>query len=193
MRKSAYAYSQFWQNPPSENPWQEPVDIILDLIMGCSALMEQVDSLIKSGDRSVRLHNGEQLLFSCLSLKDQLDLGFRERQTRLGVPWSLPQQPAFWSELDDSIPQDLVTDAIGYPSLTCSESHLLWWATFILLYPLIDNLLIVLSRSRSNFSFTLWDIPPSNNEASSCATIADELPEDLLDEAEHYADLVAAL
>lgn len=90
---------------------------------------------------------GEQLLSCCLSLKDQLELGFRQMQTRLGVPWSFPQQKAFWSELDGSIPRDLFTNALDFPSLTCSESHLLWWSTFILLYPLIDDLLIFLGRS----------------------------------------------
>ncbi|OKP12929.1 hypothetical protein PENSUB_1372 [Penicillium subrubescens] len=160
--------------------------------MECSTLVELVDSLIQSGDPSVRgdYQKGEQLLSSCLSLKDRLDLGFREMQTRLGVLWSFPQQKPFWSELDDSIPRDLLMDAIDYPFLTCSESHLLWWTTFILLYPLIDDLLIFLGRSRNNLSFTLWDIPPSHNEPCSCATLADELPEDLLAVAEHYANLI---
>lgn len=65
-RKSAYAYSQFWQNPPPENPWREPVDIILDYIIECSTLMEHVDSLIQSGDPSVQDDNqkGEQLLLA---------------------------------------------------------------------------------------------------------------------------------
>lgn len=166
--------------------------MILDFIMDCSALMEQVDSLIQSGDPTVQddYQKGEQLLSGCLSLKDQLDLGFSEMQTRLGFPWSFTQQKPFWSELDDSIPRDLFTDAIDYPSLTCSESHLLWWTTFILLYPLIDDLLNFLLRSRNNLSFTLWDIPPSYNKPSSCATVVDELPEDLLALAEHYANLI---
>lgn len=41
-----------------------------------------------------------------------------------------PHQEPFWSELDGSIPQDIFPDAIDYPSLTYSESHLLWWTTF---------------------------------------------------------------
>jgi hypothetical protein len=83
--------------------------MILDFIMDCSALMEQVDSLIQSGDPTVQddYQKGEQLLSGCLSLKDQLDLGFSEMQTRLGFPWSFTQQKPFWSELDDSIPRDL--------------------------------------------------------------------------------------
>jgi hypothetical protein len=50
--------------------------MILDFIMDCSALMEQVDSLIQSGDPTVQddYQKGEQLLSGCLSLKDQLDL-----------------------------------------------------------------------------------------------------------------------
>ncbi|KAJ5363942.1 uncharacterized protein N7496_009655 [Penicillium cataractarum] len=192
MRKSAYNYSQFWQNPPPENPWREPVDIILDSIMECSSLMEQVDSLIQSGDPSVRreYEKGEQLLGSCLSFKDQLDIDFRGMQKVLGIPWSFPQQEPFWSELDHTIPQDIFPDAIDYPSLTCSESHLLWWTTFILLYPLIDELLIFLGRPRSNVQFTLWDVPPSYDPAASTTTLVNDLPEDVLAVAEHYANLI---
>lgn len=84
--------------------------------MDCSTLMEQVDSLIQSGDPGVQddYQRGEQLLSSSLFLKDQLDLVFREMQTRLGVPWSFPLQKPSWSEVDDSIPRDLFTDAIDY-------------------------------------------------------------------------------
>jgi hypothetical protein len=89
--------------------------------------MEQVDSLIQSGDPSVQddHQKGEQLLFCCLSLKDQLDFSFCEMQKILEAPWSFPHQKSFWSQLDDSILQDIFADAIDYPSLTCSESHLL--------------------------------------------------------------------
>jgi hypothetical protein len=154
--------------------------------------MEQVDSLVQSGDRNVQgeYTKGEQLLQDCLSLKDQLDLGFVEMQRKLGFPWSYPNQKPFWSELDQSIPQDIFPNAIEYPSISCAETHLMWWTTCILLYPLIDHLLIFLNQSRSNLRLTLWDVPASFDQVISCVTLADKLPENLTGVAEHYANLI---
>jgi hypothetical protein len=79
------------------------------------------------------------------------------------------------------------SDAIDCPSLTCSESHLLWLTTFVLLYPLRDDFLTFLGRSRSNVQLTLWYHPPSHDEAS---TLVGMLPEAILAVAEHYANFI---
>lgn len=168
------------------------MDDILDFIIEFSAVMERVDRLVQSGDQNVQgeYTKGEQLLQDCLSLKDQLDLGFVEMQRKPGFPWSYPNQKPFWSELDQSIPQDIFPNAIEYPSISCAETHLMWWTTFILLYPLIDHLLIFLNQSRSNLRLTLWDVPASFDQVISCVTLADKLPENLIGVAEHYANLI---
>jgi hypothetical protein len=157
--------------------------------MKCSELIEQTDHLIQSGDSNKQSDQefGDKLLDRCFSLRDELDLGLSEMQGRLGVPWSSPAQFSFC--LDDSISQGLFSDAIEYPSLSCAESHLLYWNIFILLYPLIDQLLIFLVCSRGRKSFILWDIPASNL-TDSYATWSADLPEDPTSVAEHYADLV---
>lgn len=190
MRKSAYSYSSFWQNPPKNEPWREPVDDILDALIECSALMEQVDYLLQHGnsDSEHDKQAGEQLLGSFLSLRDRLDAGFCEMQRRLGTPWSSSSQPPFWSTLDPSIPQYLFPDAIEYPSLTCADSHLLYWTTFILLYPLIDQLLQFLERSHRDVSFTLFSVPSSAPEDGSPGAWNTDLPDDLLAVADHYAN-----
>ncbi|KAJ5526711.1 hypothetical protein N7513_010870 [Penicillium frequentans] len=192
-RKSVYSYSPFWRHPSLDNPWREPIDEIQDFLIECSALMEQVDELIQRGNSSLQddIHTGERLCHSCLLLKDKLDTGFREMQAKLGIPFSSPDQRSFWSELDDSIPSDLFPDAIEYPSISCAQTHLLWWTTYILVYPLIDQLFVFLHRTRSNVSFTLWTVPTSSSPTNtpSCTRTAD-LPDDLLKVAEHYANLI---
>lgn len=196
MRKSVYAYSPFWGNPSVNNPWREPVDVILDSIVECSALIEQVDLLIQSGNPELQddIDIGERLLIDCLALKDQLDADFNDMERRLGYPYSSPEQRSFWSELDESIPGDIFPDAIEYPSLSCGEAHILWFTTYILLSPLIDQLLFFLGRSQRNVSFTLWEVPtsPSSSEVEAPPTPSrgSEHLETFLDVAEHYADMI---
>ncbi|KAJ5106387.1 hypothetical protein N7456_003062 [Penicillium angulare] len=195
LRKSIYSYSSFWKRPALHNPWRESVDVILDSIIECSALIEAVDFLIQHGHQDLQddIQTGEKLLHGCLQLKDHLDTSFCEMQARLGVPYSSPNQQPFWSTIDTSIPREVFPDAIEYPCLTCAESHLLWWTTYILLYPLIDQLLTFLGRSRSEISFNMWDIPSSSTAGTSSHsydTWASELPEDFLGVADHYAGLI---
>ncbi|RJE19077.1 hypothetical protein PHISCL_08585 [Aspergillus sclerotialis] len=188
MRKSAYSYGPFWRNQPEVNSWREPIDTILDLVIECSALIEQTDNLIHHGNPSLQenICTGEKLLQSCLFIKDRLDLGFWEMQGKLGAPWSFPCRSPCWSELNDSILQSLLANPIEFPSLTCAESHLLYWATFILLYPLIDQLLIFLGWPRNNVPFKLWDVPSSESAMLMCS----ELPDHLIAVADHYASLI---
>ena len=178
------------------NPWREPVDVILDSIVECSALIEQVDLLIQSGNPELQddIDIGERLLIDCLALKDQLDADFNDMERRLGYPYSSPEQRSFWSELDESIPGDIFPDAIEYPSLSCGEAHILWFTTYILLSPLIDQLLVFLGRSQRNVSFTLWEVPtsPSSSEVEAPPTPSrgSEHLETFLDVAEYYADMI---
>ncbi|KAJ5678729.1 hypothetical protein N7462_006973 [Penicillium macrosclerotiorum] len=192
MRKSVYSYNQFWRAPPVENPWRQPVDDILDLIIKCSELIEQIDVLIHHGvPRLLQDQNTAKVLLSRgLSLRDQLDYSYGEMQEKLGTPWSSPHQSSFWTDLDHSIPQYLFSSVIEFPSLTCAESHLLWWTTFILLYPLINDLLIFLGRSRNSVSLTIWDVTSLDREIPSHVIWPSGSPESLVDVAEHYADLI---
>ncbi|KAJ6102027.1 hypothetical protein N7486_004454 [Penicillium sp. IBT 16267x] len=192
-RKSVYSYSPFWRNPSLDNPWREPIDEIQDFLIECSALMEQVDSLMQRGHPGLQddIHTGERLFHSCLALKDKLDTGFCDMQAKLGIPSSSPDQRSFWSELDDSIPSDLFPDAIEYPSIGCAQTHLLWWTTYILIYPLIDQLFVFLGRPRSNVSLTLWTVPTSSSPPNTPSyTRTAGLPEDLFVVADHYAGLI---
>lgn len=191
-RKSAYSYNSFWSNPAAENPWQEPVDDILDSLVECSELLEQVDCVIQFGDPYSQedINAAEALLNRCSILKDHLDSNFSDMQRKLGTPWSTPHQSPFWSDLDPSIPTYLFPDAIEFPALTCAESHLLYWTIFILLYPLIDQLYAFLGRLYDNSSLTLWIVPSIRSESQSPLSADSLLPVDLLKVAEHYADLI---
>ena len=192
MRKSVYSYSPFWENQVPESPWRQPIDDILDFLVECSILMERTDQLVQTGNPNLQMDKdtGELLLCDCLAFKDELDAGFRGMQEKLEVPWSSAYQSSFWSDLDDTIAQDIFVDAIEYSSLACAESHLLYWTIFILFYPLLDQLLIFLGHSRRNLFFTLWDIPLSSKADHVYVTWAADIPEDLIGIAEHYANLI---
>lgn len=192
MRKSVHRYSPFWQKQASGSPWHQPIDDILDLLVECSILMERTDQLIQTGNpnRQTDKDTGELLLCDCLAFRDELDVGFCKMQEKLEAPWCSTKQSSFWSELDDPIAYDIFVDAIEYPSLACAESHLLYWTIFILLYPVLDQLLIFLGHSRSSLSFTLWDVPLSSKADRKNATWTADIPEDLIEVAEHYANLI---
>lgn len=192
IRKSAYSYSQFWQNQPSDSPWQEPIDDLLDFLLECSALVEQVDQLLAHGHPTQQgtIQTGEYLLDSCLSLRSQVDHGFCAMQQKLGIPSCPSHQSPFWSEIDHSMPSDLFEDAIEFPSVKCAETHLLYWTLFMVLYPLLGNLLTFFGWSREKVPLTLWDVPTSQSEMSLYATWTPGLPENAVDVAEHYADLI---
>lgn len=47
----------------------------------------------------------------------------------------------YLKELRTAVPEIFFSHPLNFPSLTCAESHLIYWTTLVLLYPLINQLL----------------------------------------------------
>lgn len=88
---------------------------------------------------------GERLLHSCLSLEDRLHNTCIWMQAKLGVPSSLPRDASILKGFRTAVPKDFFPRPLNFPSLSCAESHLIYWTTLVLLYPLINQLFDFLS------------------------------------------------
>lgn len=107
----------------------------------CTALIEEVDTLLDQGyvARGSR-RVGERLLHSCLSLEDKLHSTCIWMQAKLGVPSPLPRDASTLKGFRTAVPNDFFPRPLKFPSLSCAESHLIYWTTLVLLYPLINQL-----------------------------------------------------
>ncbi|RAL00421.1 Zn(II)2Cys6 transcription factor domain-containing protein [Aspergillus ibericus CBS 121593] len=168
----------------------EPIDELTDILAECSALIERVDSFIEQAIRSPGCDRnaGEKLLRSCLSLEEKLHRACLEMQAKLGTPSAFPHDAPLREEFRAHLATDLFSDPFQFASLTCAESHLIYWATLILLYPLVDQLVDVLGCPKN-------DVTPS----PSCIThfhtnkgpsLNSGVAANFTALAEHYADQV---
>ncbi|EYE94473.1 Zn(II)2Cys6 transcription factor [Aspergillus ruber CBS 135680] len=128
----------------------EPIDIFIDILIECTALIEDVDTFLDHGylvrgSRRV----GERLLHSCLSLEDKLHNTCIWMQDKLGVPSPLSKDSSILKTFRTAVPKDFFPQPLNFPSLTCAESHLIYWTTLVLLYPLINQLFDFLSPGLS--------------------------------------------
>ncbi|GLA24109.1 hypothetical protein AnigIFM63326_010570 [Aspergillus niger] len=168
----------------------EPIDELMDLLAECSALIEQVDTFIEQlpaspdGDKN----NGEKLLGSCLSLEERLHQTCLKMQEKLGAPSTLTHDVPLREDLRAHLATSLFPDPFQFVSLACAESHLIYWATLIILYPLVDELLDVLGYRRN-------DVTPSQScaihpQAIEQRPLGVDVATDFTALAEHYADEV---
>lgn len=128
----------------------EPIDIFIDILIECTALIEEVDTFLDQGyvvrgSRRV----GERLLHSCLSLENKLHNTCNWMQVKFGVPSPLPRDASIIKVFRTAIPEDFFPQPLNFPSLSCAESHLIYWTTLVLLYPLINKLFDFLSPDPS--------------------------------------------
>ena len=160
----------------------EPIDELTDILAECSTLIEQVDGFIEQalegpqGDKKT----GEKLLRSCLSLEEKLHRACLKMQAKLGTPSTFPHGAPLREDFRAYLATGLFSDAFHFASLPCAESHLVYWATLILLYPLVDQLL---------------DVTPSPScathfQTNKVSSLSSGVATDFTALAEHYADQV---
>ena len=139
------------ETPPGSTFEIEPIDEFIDILVECSTLLEKVDHFLEYGNGGPEQTRraGELLLHSCLSLEEKLHNTCVKMQAKLGVPTPLPQNARILKEFRSAIPKDFFPEPLQFPSLTCAESHLIYWTTLVLIYPLIDQLLDFLGSSES--------------------------------------------
>lgn len=128
------------------------MDKFIDVLAGCTTLLEEVDQFLEYGDESFMKsrQEGEHLLHSCLFLEEILHNICVEMQAKLGVPSPLPRNAGSLKEFRAFIPKDFFSVPLQSPSLSCAESHILYCTTLILLYPLIGQLFDFLGASETH-------------------------------------------
>ena len=169
----------------------EPIDELIDRLADCCALMEQVDSFLE--DR-VEGHDqiqsaGRDLLFSCFSLEEKLHRICCMAQKELGKPSVSPANMTCRKDFTSSLHTHLLPKPFQFPSLTCAETHLIYWTALVLLYPLIDQLLEFLQLSADHVSLDSC-YSPSGEHANSGVALNQESIAGFTTLAEHYADQV---
>lgn len=144
--------------PPKGSPNSafqlEPMDEFLDILVELSGLLEQVDHLIEheqGGPVSSR-RSGERLLHACVALEEKLHNTCIDMQAKLGIPSRLRQDvhAHILSEFRAAIPRDFFPVPLWFPSLTCAESHMIYWTMLVLLYPLMEQLFNFLGPAPSS-------------------------------------------
>ncbi|KAL2802697.1 hypothetical protein BJX63DRAFT_101081 [Aspergillus granulosus] len=146
-RKTPYLYKTpiWWSNSDSKARC-DPIDELIDLLAECCTIMEKVDGFFLSqpteSDKSCLV--GDQLLRNCLKLEDDLHQTCLSMQGKLGTPGTFVPGAICPTEFRGTLDTNLFPVAFDFPSLACAESHMVYWATLILLYPLIGELLSVL-------------------------------------------------
>lgn len=102
---------------------------------------------------------GERLLHACVAFEEKLHNACISMQAKLGIPSRLRQETHghLLAEFRASIPQDFFPEPLWYPSLTCAESHMIYWTMLVLLYPIMEQLFNFLG-------------PPPSTSGSSPAT-----------------------
>lgn len=166
----------------------EPIDELTDLLAECSALIEHVDIFIEhlpASPNGVK-NDGEKLLGSCLSLEGRLHQTCLRMQEKLGTPSTGLHDVPLREDMRAHLATSLFPDPFQFASLACAESHLIYWATLIILYPLVDELLDVLGYRGNDVtpSQSCATHPPTGEQRSLDLDVAT----DFTALAEHYAD-----
>ena len=143
------------------------MDEFVGLLVECSSLIEQVDQLLEfeQGGPASSRRSGERLLCACLSLEEKLHNVCISMQDKLGIPSRLPKESHILNEFRATILKDFFAEPLWFPSLTCAESHMMYWTMLVLLYPLMDQLFSFLGPSPSSAASTSEGYPSIEPES----------------------------
>lgn len=155
--------------------------------------MEQVDYYVQcNGQASIRnRHTGEQLLSSCLALEGKLHETCTAMQKKLGRPSILAFNASFLQGFRGSLSTDIFSHHLQFPSLSCAEAHHNYWATLVLLYPLIDHLLGILGQPENTYTLATSCSTAPGEQTDTETTPGSRRTTDITALAEHYADEVS--
>ncbi|KAL3463393.1 hypothetical protein BJX64DRAFT_120231 [Aspergillus heterothallicus] len=146
-RRAPYLYgTPIWRSTSDSSLRYDPIDEFIDLLAKCSTIMEKVDGIFLSLGPESREHGlaGDRILQDCLKLEEDLHRTCLSMQGKLGTPGTLFPSATPHGDFRESLETDLFPGAFDFPSLTCAESHMVYWASLVLLYPLIGEILSVL-------------------------------------------------
>lgn len=157
--------------------------------------MEQVDRFIVAQPASPGkdLQTGDELLRVCLKLEENLHQARISMQQKLGSPKIATQRSFPQGDLRNTLYTKLFAPPLEFASLTCAESHMLYWSTFILLYPLIGELYFIIDGPHKSspvpvyYDTTNGESLPSGNTTIT-TTLSDDVHTAYIALAEHSAN-----
>jgi len=110
----------------------DPVDEIIDILMACTGLLEQLSNV-----RST--HDADQLMQQCWDLNIQTTLWYNKLESIHGKP--------LYTRVPDetNIPRclssrNILPERYEFPALEIAESHMLCWAAMLIMYSLFHRL-----------------------------------------------------
>ncbi|KAL4886783.1 hypothetical protein BJY04DRAFT_77541 [Aspergillus karnatakaensis] len=174
-RKPPYLYkTRLWMSGSSETgDSRDPLDELMDLLAECCAIMERVDRFANAqpGSSEKTRTIGEQILLDSLTLEENLHQVCVSMQQKLGAPKASPFDGLPQGDFRNSLRTDLFPDPLDFASVTCAESHLTYWSTLILLYPLIGEIYAILDTPPRDFPVPVY-YDFTNGETADTATRA---------------------
>ncbi|KAL4785359.1 hypothetical protein BJX76DRAFT_347130 [Aspergillus varians] len=173
-RKAPYLYNtQLWRNSYLQGKGElDSIDEFIDLLAKCSATMEQVDRFFLSKPRSSEKarQSGDQLLRVCLNLEENLHQVSISMQQKLGLPKVSNWRAVPFGDFRNTLYTDLFPSPFDFPSLSCAESHMIYWTILILLYPLIGEIYSILDGPPRDFPVPIY-YDSTNEETTEKAMI----------------------
>lgn len=121
-----------WRSLSSSIDSNGPIDEIIDILMGCTSLVELTDSVQSEQDI-------ERVMQSCWALR-------AETKAWYGRLESIHGSPLYTNTLDDvNIPRADPTNAVfperfEFIALEIAEAHMLYWAVLLIIYSVLHGL-----------------------------------------------------
>ncbi|OJJ62423.1 hypothetical protein ASPSYDRAFT_1167762 [Aspergillus sydowii CBS 593.65] len=196
-RQAPYLYNtQLWRNDHTRGQEEpDPVDQFIDLLAKCTATIEQVDRFVVAQPASPgkAFQTGGQLLRACLKLEENLHQTCISMQQKLGLPRICTRRSFPQGDFRNTLRTELFAPPLQFASLTCAESHMLYWSSLILLYPLIGELYFIIDGPDINSPVPIHyysangESPPSGTTTIT-TTLSDDVHTAYTALAEHYAN-----
>ncbi|KAL4806868.1 hypothetical protein BDV18DRAFT_120753 [Aspergillus unguis] len=190
-RKAPYLYNtQLWRHDPQSMGEIDPIDEFIHLLAKCCVIMEQVDhyALTLPDSTEERHQTGDQLLRTCLEFEEELHQACVSMQHKLGEPTVAAPGDVPRGDFRDTLDTDLFPSILNFASLACAESHLAYWTTLILLYPLIGELSSILDGPHRDVPVPIYyDCTNGGTAKRVTRKLTADTPSAYTALAEHYA------
>lgn len=114
-------------------------------------------------------------------------------QQKLGLPRICTRRSFPQGDFRNTLRTELFAPPLQFASLTCAESHMLYWSSLILLYPLIGELYFIIDGPDINSPVPIHyysangESPPSGTTTIT-TTLSDDVHTAYTALAEHYAN-----
>lgn len=120
-----------WRVLTSSIDSNDPVDEIIDILMGCTSLVEQMDAIRCEED-------AHRLTVSCWTLRSETKSWYARLEAIHGPPlYTVTPDEVDTSRLDRSKP--VFPERYEFKALEVAEAHMLYWTALLMIYSLLHG------------------------------------------------------